>query len=477
MAGVPEHTQHSITAQEARVGPTTVELQPALVVVGGADEVAPVAGPRLIPFRGRLHVGRHEPDEADGAFWVVPDGLVSKRHFLIEPDDGGYLLRDLGSRNGTVVDGALVSAPVKLRDGAVIFVGAHVAVFRLVSAAAREAIALEAGAPLGPVPTASPTLARLCGVLRRIAPTETPILLVGETGTGKEVYARAIHEASRRRGRFVAINCAALPRELIESELFGYVRGAHSQAREGKVGLFEEAHEGTILLDEIGDMPGELQAKLLRFLQDHEVTPLGATRSRRLDVRVVAATSRTQISDFGAGGGLRLDLAMRFGPEPLRLPPLRQRPEDLGALAGHFLRGRPLRFSPAAYQALALYAWPGNVRELEKVIASAAILCDGQVVELDHLPSSLTAQTEPAPRVPPRARPASEPPRPAPRPAPSAAELEAILMRSGGNVLRAAREIDRKPALIYRWCQRYGIDPDSFRGKLRGAPDDEPRDP
>jgi transcriptional regulator with PAS, ATPase and Fis domain len=171
--------------------------------------------------------------------------------------------------------------------------------------------------------------------LRRLARAGNEILLSGETGVGKEVYAKAVHRASGRPGRFVALNCAAIPTELVESEMFGFARGAHSQAAASKPGLIEEAEQGTLFLDEIGDMPGPAQAKLLRFLQEHTYVPLGGREARRMDVRIVAATS--SLAPGAHAHGLRRDLLARFGAEPVVLPPMRERREDVGALARHFL--------------------------------------------------------------------------------------------------------------------------------------------
>ena len=212
--------------------------------------------------------------------------------------------------------------------------------------------------------------------MRRLAPSDSELLILGETGAGKEVYARAVHLASGRKGRFVAINCGAIPRELVESELFGYRQGAHSTAHQAKPGLIEEAEGGTLFLDEIGEMTGEAQIKLLRFLQDRELTPLGSTRPRRIDVRVIAATNRTAPgSDGKAAGGLRDDIVARLGAAPIHLPPLRSRIEDLGVLVAHFLRANPEpKLEQPAFRALCLHGWPLNVRELEKIITTAAIL-------------------------------------------------------------------------------------------------------
>ncbi len=450
--------QQSITALDSQRRRDGMRVFPTLLVVGNAAEISPLPQSRLVPFQTVLHIGRRAPANTPDQTWVVKDPLISSQHCMIaRGKEGPFLLTDLGSRNGTVVDGQLVKEPVKLRDGAIIFVGTQVAVFRTLTQVELDAMGAELQSPLGPVPTASPGFATTCLMLRKLASSECEILLSGETGVGKEVYARAIHAISRRKGRLVAINCAALPRELIESELFGYVRGSHSQARETKRGLFEEADGGTLFLDEIGEMPVELQTKLLRFLQDREIMPLGATKPRRLDVRILAATNRSA-SVTGSGLGLRADLTARLGAEPIRLPALRHRIEDVGELAAHFLRGSDCRFDPIAFQALTLHNWPGNVRELEKVLTNAQILARGSnAIGLDHLPTAIALGPD---RI--KASPAGAMVRPPP---PTGPDLEELLRRFNGNVLRVARELGRTPPLIYKWCKRFQINPDSFRPK------------
>src|SRR6185295_12810184 len=196
---------------------------------------------------------------------------------------------------------------------------------------------------------------------------------LGETGVGKEVFAHAIHAASGRRGKLMAINCAALPRELVESELFGYERGAHSTAKARKAGLIEAADGGTLFLDELGEMSLDVQSKLLRFLQDRSYVPIGSTRAMTADVRIVAASSR------GAGSAampaIQEALLGRLGAQPIQLPSLRERLEDVGRLAAHFLAAAPKPrahpFEAEAFQALFLYHWPHNIRELQKVITEA----------------------------------------------------------------------------------------------------------
>jgi two-component system response regulator GlrR len=338
-----------------------------------------------------------------------------------------------------------------------VFVGGFVVVFRVVSVNELAAIMADLERPLGPVATVSPALAVLCGKLRKLAEAGEEILLTGETGVGKEVYANAIHRASARKGKFVAINCAAIPRELVESELFGYVRGAHSQAAASKPGIIEEAEGGTLFLDEVGEMAPELQTKLLRFTQDRMLAPVGGVRLRPIDTRIIAATSRTTAPGKSNNFGLRVDLAARLGAEPIRIPPLRERVEDIGVLVSYLLAERRKPFELAAFQALCLHAWPGNVRELGKVVTSAEALARGaDRITGEHLPAAIAA-------APGRVR--SSPGRRAARPPPKAVELEELMRRFNGNMLRVARELDRKPALVYRWAKRFRLNADDFRPK------------
>src|SRR5947199_7656065 len=220
-----------------------------------------------------------------------------------------------------------------------------------------------------------------------VAPTDATVLLLGETGTGKELAARAIHDASGRGHRpFIKVNCAAIPSGLLESELFGHERGAFTGAIAQRIGRFELADGGTIFLDEVGDMPLELQPKLLRVLQEHEFERLGSTRTKRVDVRVVAATNRT-LEEMVAGGTFRNDLYYRLNVFPITLPPLRERPEDIPALVRYFAQKFARRMKKRidtipgyAMAALCRYAWPGNVRELENAIERAVILTSGSAL-------------------------------------------------------------------------------------------------
>jgi transcriptional regulator with PAS, ATPase and Fis domain len=427
-----------------------------LLIVGDNKGRIPDGRARVGTFTGSLVVGRREAtqNEAGQSYLILQDRMVSGQHLAISraPEEATFELTDLSSSNGTVVDGEPVESSVKLRDGSIIFAGSHVIVFRMVSAAELAAIHSELARPLGPVPTVNPAFALVCRKLRVLAEAGEEMLLTGETGVGKEVYAKAIHRASGRPGRFVAVNCAAIPRELVETELFGYARGAHSQAAMAKPGIIEEAEGGTLFLDEIGEMAPALQTKLLRFTQDRLLVPVGGVHSRRIETRIIAATSRT--APPTDSGGLRADLAQRLGAEPIRIPPLRDRIEDLGALAAYLLGDKKKDFELAAFQSLCLHTWPGNVRELGKAMTSAEALARGaESIDYEHLPAAISA----APRI------RSAPGRRKSRPPPSAADLEILLRRFRGNMMRVARELDRKPALVYRWAKRFGLDVDGFR--------------
>ncbi len=230
-------------------------------------------------------------------------------------------------------------------------------------------------------------------LLERAAEAQAAVLISGESGTGKELVARAIHERGpRAEGPFVAVNCAAIPEELLESELFGHEKGAFTGARERRIGRFEAASGGTLFLDEIAELAGPLQAKLLRALQEHTIDRVGGSEPIRVDVRVVAATNR-DLRAAVQSGEFRADLYYRVNVLPIALPPLRERREDIGLLAARFLeRGRkqlgrgPETLSAGAKQAFSHYTWPGNVRELENVIERAVALGDGREVGLDDLP-------------------------------------------------------------------------------------------
>jgi len=246
-------------------------------------------------------------------------------------------------------------------------------------------------------------------MIRKVAPTSSTVLIVGETGTGKELVARAIHSSSSRSAnRFCAVDCGTLSVELLESELFGHVRGAFTGAVSNKQGIFEAADKGTVFLDEICNINLEIQGKLLRFIQEREFLPVGGTETKHVDIRLIFATNR-DLEKMVAEGTFREDLYYRLYVYPIQLPPLRERPEDIPVLAYHLLTKlqgpgarRVTSISEAAMKLLEDFEWPGNVRQLESTVERAIISCDGSIIEPHHLPMSVTraglSQSYPVPQ-------------------------------------------------------------------------------
>lgn len=242
----------------------------------------------------------------------------------------------------------------------------------------------------------TPSMREIFSLIRKVCDFKTTVLILGESGVGKELIARAIHFNSiRKKAPFVAVNCGAVPENLLESELFGHVKGAFTDAVSDKVGLFEQADGGTLLLDEIGEMPPLLQVKLLRVLQECEIRPVGAGSTKKVDVRVVSATSRDLARDV-AEGRFREDLFYRLNVFCITVPPLRKRSADIPFLVNHFLEkygerfGRTgVRISPEAVRVFLEYEWPGNVRELENCIERGLVLCDGEFIGVESLPDSM----------------------------------------------------------------------------------------
>jgi two-component system nitrogen regulation response regulator NtrX len=307
---------------------------------------------------------------------------------------------------------------------------------------------------------AGPAMQQVRALIARVAPTEARVLITGESGTGKELVAAAIHSASRRRGRaFVTVNCAAIPRDLVESEMFGHERGAFTGATERRIGRFELAHGGTLFLDEVGDLSPEAQAKLLRTLETGELQRIGAERMMRIDARVVAATNR-DLGDAVSSGGFREDLFFRLNVFPIELPPLRARLEDLPALVAHLAeRIRPRHaasFTDAALEALSSYSWPGNIRELANLVERLSIL-SGPVVDAPAVRQVLRAPFSPPPA----------PMSPGIQLGRSLSDalddfersfIGAALAQADGNMAEAARILQTDRANLYRRMRRLGLE-------------------
>ena len=399
----------------------------------------------------------------------VPDRWMSSTHARLTKVFGRWMLEDAGSKNGTILNGAPEKRAV-LSDGDLVELGHTFFLFR-------DAIPTEDGDPvdtdaadLRPPVAGLGTLllpfSRIFSAVAQVAPSPVSVVLVGESGTGKEVMARAIHELSRRPGAFVAVNCGALPETLVETELFGYKKGAFSGAGEDRPGLIRAADRGTFFLDEIGDLPPPSQAAFLRVLQEKEVVPVGGTRPVPVDFRLVAATHRS-LDHLVARGDFRADLFARISGFTVNLPPLRDRREDLGLLVGTLLRrhlaerAEDVTFTPAAARAIFRYPWPMNVRELEKALSTAVVLAGAAPVEPGHLPAAVAAALQARAATPPpeaeESGPLSE------EDARRKEELVALLGEHGGNISAVARVMGKARMQIQRWIKRYGFDMDAFR--------------
>lgn len=435
---------------------------PAVVVLHAAERSAEG---RAYPLVGDELVAGRDPS----CLLELHDHSVSRRHARFHRAGDAVHVDDLDSRNGTFVDGVRVRSS-RLRPGSIIRVGDAL----LTYVADGDAYLTPGGATSSPG-AASPTLvgghrmAALLAEVDRIAPTELSCVLRGETGTGKEVVARAIHERSGRPGAFQAVNCAAIPTSLFESELFGYRKGAFSGADRDKPGVVKLAHRGTLFLDEIGDMPPEVQAKLLRVLQSREVFPLGAAASEPVDLRVVSATHR-DLESLVAAGSFRGDLYARLNDHTVVLAPLRDRREDVLPLARHFaarFAGSAVEWTFAFVAALVHYEWPYNVRELESCMKRAVALAQGRTLGVEHLPDAVREHmrklADATPARSPSPSPAATSGAAGGASTPTREALEASLRANQGNVAAVAREFGKERMQIHRWAKRHGLSLDAYR--------------
>lgn len=313
-------------------------------------------------------------------------------------------------------------------------------------------LARRAESPLQGVITADPGMLKVCRMIERVAPSDATVLLLGDSGTGKEVLARALHQLSpRAKERFVAINCAAIPENLLESELFGYEKGAFTGATRQTIGKIEHAHKGTLFLDEIGDLPMSLQAKLLRFLQERTVERLGGRNEIPVDIRVLGATNQN-LDQLMKAGSFREDLYYRISEISVTIPPLRERQGDRSLLAHALLerfardQRKPRRgFTSEAISAIEGYGWPGNVREMENVIRRAVIMADGPRITPEDLDLDVSAAPEDNLGL---------------REARDAAEQQAVLKamgRSNGNIAHAADLLGITRPTLYNLLDKFGL--------------------
>jgi DNA-binding NtrC family response regulator len=384
----------------------------------------------------------------------ITDRWMSTQHARLSKVLRAWVLEDTKSKNGVRRNGEQVQQ-VELADGDVVELGRTFFLFRAAQPLAPDLESEALKSPPG-LCTLSPVLGAQFDELMKLAKSGVNLALTGPSGSGKEVVANALHALSGRPGPFVAVNCGALPDELVESELFGHRKGAFSGALEDRPGLIRTAHGGTLLLDEVGDLPLDAQPALLRVLQERAVMPVGASKPLAVDLRVISATHRS-LERLSEQGLFRDDLRARLSGYRAELPPLAARREDLGLIITALLqklapqRIFSLQFSIAAARALFAYDWPLNVRELEKVLETALVLSGSGVIELAHLPPEVR---EPGPA---RRAPAEE------ADGARKEELAALLRQHAGNVSAVARAMGKARMQIQRWMSRYQLDPRDFR--------------
>ena len=381
---------------------------------------------------------------------VLTDPTVSRRHAVVEETAAGYVLKDEGSTNGTFMNGVRVREGY-LSPGAVIRLGQTEMIFSPIEE--RVEVPRSSRDHFGELLGATASMREVFGILERVSPADMTVLIQGETGTGKELAARAIHDHSRRAtAPFVVFDCGAAAPTLIESELFGHEKGAFTDAVKSRQGAFELADNGTLFLDEIGELAPPLQPKLLRALDQREVKRVGAERSARVNVRVIAATNRDLEKEVKAGR-FREDLYYRLSAVSIQLPPLRKRKEDIGLIAKRLLAGisegtdkKVIDLSSEAAAALAAYSWPGNVRELRNVLERASALSDGKRIEVRDLFLSQGKKTATLEGLSGKTLEEIE-----------KAAILATLRSTAGNKTEAAKQLGIAYSTLYEKMKKYGM--------------------
>ncbi len=459
LASAPFRAKRTTPDYSGRMSVVTETLE-----VGGAPSVATGAGLVLLFAPQGAHVpavsvlsedalvlGREPPPGG----LALPFSSVSRVHARVFRRGAEIVVEDLESRNGTFVRGARVDRAFashgdEIRIGEVLFKLVASGIEAYLSHAAHHAPSPALEGLRG-----GPSMEAVRRETLRIARADLSVLVLGETGSGKEVVATALHRASGRPGRLATVNCAAIPANLLESELFGSKRGAFTGADRDRMGIVKSADGGTLFLDEIGDMPLDAQAKVLRMLETRQVTPLGSHVSEPVDVRIVSATHRP-LPRLVQEERFRGDLFARIAGHTIVLPPLRERKEDLPDLVRYFLEkagASQLRVTPSFMLGMLGYAWPFNVRELEAAIKRAVALAD-DVLDERHLPVNAGTRTDlEAGKAPGDGRSS----------APSEPALRALLERHGGNVAAVARELGKDRVQIHRWLKHHGLTAEAFR--------------
>lgn len=364
----------------------------------------------------------------------VKDACVSQRHCALDATGQGLLLVDLSSKNGVYVGNVRVDSAKICGKPTTFMIGMTTITVRGVAAESN----LRDRAPVDGLCGQSEPMLRLKREIRRVAKLRAPVLIVGESGAGKDIVARALHGLSERRGPYLPINMATVPETLADSELFGHSKGAFTGAAQARIGAFEQAHEGTLFLDEVGELAPCVQAKMLRVLEDGIIRPIGASDARKVDVRIVSATWAS-LQEMTSLGRFRFDLLQRLSVMVLEVPPLRDRRSDIPELVQHWLRHYRAeighkRLSEMAVERLHNYDWPGNVRELGGVVYRACVMSDNDVVEAVDIARAMTCQGARSVR-------ALESP-------------EDMLVQAGGNVSEAARRAGLPRTTFRTWLRR-----------------------
>ena len=409
----------------------------------------------IMPIQDEIVMGR---TALPGMGISTVDSTMSRHHFLVRPGTNGVVIADLGSANGTFVNRREIAGTARLEPGDVVRAG------ETLFLVLEQPPALDAGRPDSGFNTCNAAMESILKQLDSVAAAEISILLLGETGTGKDVLAQHFHKISGRGGRFVPVNCSAIPAPLLEASLFGHVKGAFTGADRASEGMFRAADKGTLFLDEIGEMDLELQAKLLRALETQAVIPVGAVREIHVDVRIIAATSRKR-SELESGR-LREDLLARLEDLVLQLPPLRERREDVLMLAGREMNLEPgLPFGTAdVAEAFLVYPWPRNVRELIRSVRSVLLLNhDAPPLRWEDLKEGiryLGGLTTPLPgglAAGSAVDSSSLRTHYTEFSGPSRESLIALMEEHEGNVSQIARSLGKDRKQIYRWLDRYGL--------------------
>jgi len=443
--------------------------RPYMVVVMLADDPAMPSSRHLLDDVDEVSFGRgprRATRAVDGGRSTleirIPDPRMSADHGRLFRGPLGWVLEDLRSKNGAVVDGAVTRRAV-VTDGTLLELGHTCLMFCVApveAGAAADRMAGDASELPPGLATFDGPLADGFAALAQIARTPVSVVLLGETGTGKELVARALHELSSRAGGFVAVNCGALPSTLLEAELFGSRQGAYTGATSDRLGLIRSSDRGTLFLDEIGELPQAAQAAFLRVLQEREVTPVGGDRPVKVELRLCVATLR-DLATLVERGAFRHDLYARLLGFSLTLPPLRERLVDFGLIASALLAragdGRAIRLSLGALRVLLRHDWPFNIRELEKTLGTAVALASNGVIDLPQLPEAIRHPRTSA------ARPGEPAPALGPEDAALRERLVAALTAHQGNVVAVGKELGARRTQIYRWIHRFGIDVAAFR--------------